>query len=103
MNQAAPQAANGKTADDLALEALRWHWGDAYRIGWDAVRGWWARRRDDLGGGITAETADELYAAISADYALKPVPRTAALPARPDGDDPPPGTVLRDSDDDEPS
>jgi hypothetical protein len=73
--EVAPQAISGKTADEQALEVLRLEWGWAYRIGWDAVRGWWAQRRDGLGGDITAGTPDELRAAIGEDYALKPVPR----------------------------
>jgi hypothetical protein len=104
MGETAPQAARGKTPDERALEALRWNWGEAYRIGWDVARDWWANRRDGLGGDITAADPDELRAAILADYTLKPVPR-AAFPAGSAGgdDDPLPGRVLRDSDDDEPS
>lgn len=75
MSEGAPQAALGKTADEQAVKALRWDWGDAYRIGWDAVRGYWAQRRDNLGGDITAGSPDELLEAIRADYLLKPVPR----------------------------
>jgi len=62
-------------ADQDALAALRFGWGEAYRIGWDAVRGWWARRRDDIGGDITADDPDGLWNAIVEDYTLKPVPR----------------------------
>lgn len=57
------------------LAALRWDWGEAYRIGHDDVRGWWARRRDGLGGDITAPGPDELQRALREDYGLKPVPR----------------------------
>jgi hypothetical protein len=105
MGETAPQAARGKTPDERALEALRWNWGEAYLIGWDVVRDWWANRRDGLGGDITAAGPDELRAAILADYTLKPVPRAAAFPAGSAGgdDDLLPGRVLRDSDDDEPS
>jgi hypothetical protein len=100
MDQAAPQA-----ADEQTLAALRWDWGEAYRIGWDAVRGYWARRRDGLGGDITSEDPGSLLAAIRADYSLKPVPRDLGRPAAPDpaGDlndasGLPPGRVLRDGD-----
>lgn len=62
-------------ADTDALDALRWHWGEAYEIGVDDERGWWARRGDGLGGDITASGPDELRAAIWENYALKPVPR----------------------------
>jgi hypothetical protein len=61
-----------------ALKALRLDWGWAYRIGHDAVRDWWAQRRDGLGGDITAGTHDELRTAISDDYTLKAVPRELA-------------------------
>jgi hypothetical protein len=40
----APQAATSKTADAHALEVLRLEWGQLYRIGHGAVRGWWAQR-----------------------------------------------------------
>lgn len=74
----AAQQAAGKTAEGLALDALRQRWGQWYRIGHDDARGWWARRRDGLGGDITADTPDELQAAIGEDYALKAVPSEVA-------------------------
>jgi hypothetical protein len=40
MIMAAGGAAGGRTADDYALEALRWDWGEAYEIGRDHERGW---------------------------------------------------------------
>jgi hypothetical protein len=61
-----------------ALEALRWHWGEAYEIGRDDTRGWRARRRDGLGGDITAGGPDDLRQAIRGDYAVKAVPRDPA-------------------------
>ena len=57
------------------LEELRWHWGDAYLIGHDDERGWWAARRDQIGVFITAAGPEELWSAIHADYEAKPVPR----------------------------
>ncbi len=66
-----------------ALEALRWHWGDAYEIGHDDEHGWHAARRDQIGGLLTGAGPDELGHAITEDYAFKPVPRE--LPA--DGDE----------------
>jgi hypothetical protein len=79
MDEAAPpQAAHGMSTDEQALEVLRLEWCRAYRIGRDAVLDWWAQRRDGLGGDITAGTPDELRAAVSEDYALKPVPRELA-------------------------
>lgn len=82
---AAPQAAQSRTADEQALEVLRLDWGWAYRIGRDAVRDWWAQRRDGLGGDITAGTPDELRTAVSEDYALKLVPRELAGHRQADG------------------
>jgi hypothetical protein len=78
MDEAAPQAATSKTADAQALEVLRLEWGQLYRIGHGAVRGWWAQRRDGLGGDITAETPGELRTAIDEDRTLKPVPTELA-------------------------
>jgi hypothetical protein len=65
----------GMTARDGALEALRWNWGESYDIGEDDERGWWAKRRDGLGGLIIAADPSELRALIYADHDLKPVPR----------------------------
>jgi hypothetical protein len=82
MDEAAPQAA-GKTADEHELAALQWNWGEAYLIGYDDDHGWWASRRDQIGGLITGDSPDELTAQIRADYELKPVPRGLAA-----GDEP---------------
>ena len=72
--------------DGQALEALRFGWGDAYEIGHDDERGYWAARRDRIGGLLTADTPDELRQAITEDYAVKPVPRKpAARGGRNDG------------------
>ena len=62
--------------DEDALDALRFHWGDAYEI---EVSGglWRAKRRDGLGGWIEADSPDGLGWAITADYAAKQVPRDA--------------------------
>jgi hypothetical protein len=67
---AAPQA-----AEQEALEALRFGWGDAYLIGHDAERGYWAARRDSIGGLLTAPDPDGLRDEITEDYAVRPVPR----------------------------
>ena len=72
-------AAGTRTHTDPALTALQYGWGDAYEIGHDEERGHWARRRDGLGGDITAGDLDGLWTAIHEDYDLKPVPRD--LPA----------------------
>lgn len=77
MDEAAPQAAGASTgtADEHALAVLRFGWSDAYMIGCDDERGWWAARRDLIGGYLTAHEPDGLWAAIREDYDLKPVPR----------------------------
>lgn len=82
MNEAAPQAAGNGAGEpsESVLAALRWGWGEAYHIGWDAARGWWAGRRDNLGGDIIADDSDELWRAILEDYDLRPVPRDLPAP-----------------------
>jgi hypothetical protein len=76
-----PQAA--RRADDCNLEALRFGWGDAYEIGYDKEHGWHAKRRDGLGGRLTAPDPDGLDAAIQGDYNLRPVPRDLPGAAEP--------------------
>lgn len=61
--------------DEAALEAIRFDWGDAYMIGRDDERGWWAGRRDRIGGLIAKADPEELRRAIADDYSVKPVPR----------------------------
>lgn len=61
-----------------ALEAVRFGWGEAYMIGHDDERGFWAARRDRIGSLLTAVGPDELRRAITDDYAIKPVPREPA-------------------------
>jgi hypothetical protein len=80
--------------DGQELEALRFGWGDAYLIDFDVERGYWAARRDQIGGLLTAANPDELRQAITDDYAVKPVPREprrrteAQTPERALGTDP---------------
>ncbi len=74
-----PHAPEASVPDEHALAGLRFGWGDAYEIGWDPQRRWWARRRDNQGGDITAGTPGELWDAVYADYTAAPVPRV--LPA----------------------
>jgi hypothetical protein len=78
MDEVAALAAGTGVPGGDALAALRWGWGEAYRIGWDPVRGWWAARRDGKSGDITAGDEDQLWRAIVADYAACPVPRDLA-------------------------
>jgi hypothetical protein len=75
MDAAGRTAASGRAEKD-ALDALEFDWGEAYMIGRDDERGWWAARRDRIGGLLTAPGAEELREAIRADYALEPVPRS---------------------------
>jgi len=56
-----------------ALEALAFHWGDAYLLSYFRDR-WAALRRDNYRF-ITADTLTELRNAIEADYENNPVPR----------------------------
>ena len=74
--------------DGQELEALRFGWGDAYLIDYDGERGYWAARRDRIGGLLTASDPGELRDAITEDYAVKPVPReSAARGGREEGKD----------------
>jgi hypothetical protein len=68
---AAPQAAT--TADEQALEALEHDFGAAYMLGYDDDRGWWAARRDQIGGLLTEGTPEALRAEIEEDHGMKPV------------------------------
>jgi hypothetical protein len=79
MSETAPAA----TAAEQELAALQWNWGEAYLIGYGDEHGWWASRRDQIGGLITEAGPDELRAAIIADYDLKPVPRHLSSPGEP--------------------
>ena len=57
-----------------ALEALRWHWGEAYTITvGDGL--WRAWRLDRIGGVLEADTPEELRQAILDDYTTRPVAR----------------------------
>jgi hypothetical protein len=84
-----------------ALDAIRFGWGDAYQIGHDDERGYWAARRDRIGGLLTAGDPDELRQAISDDYSVKPVPREPAARGGRDGGKPilgaDPGALLTQS------
>jgi hypothetical protein len=60
----------------LAIEALQWHWGEAYEI---TVAGgeWTAVRRDGHGEPLRAAGPERLRELILADYTAAPVPRDA--------------------------
>lgn len=56
------------------LESLTYHWGDAYSISHPSPGRWVAQRRDTRET-LTADSAEDLYKAIEADYGRHPVPR----------------------------
>jgi hypothetical protein len=58
---------------DVALEALDWHWGEAYEI--TETAGEWRAVRRDNGRTLAATEAEDLRDLIKADYTKEPVPR----------------------------
>ena len=64
----------GGALDD-ALAALWFDWDSAYLIEVSGDGKWRAKRRDGLGGWMTAAGPDELRPMIREDYEMKPVPR----------------------------
>lgn len=58
---------------DRELGELRFHWGSAYRLSYEAGT-WTAARRDD-GARLTAPSAGELWELVRKDYGVNPVPR----------------------------
>jgi hypothetical protein len=63
MDEAAPQAAGGMSAEDTeqALGYLRLLWGDEFLIGHDE-QGYWATRHGDVGGASCARTTQASWA-----------------------------------------
>lgn len=53
------------------LDGLKREWGDAYLIGQDGERGWWAARRHQIGVFVSADDPDELRRAIGDDYGVR--------------------------------
>jgi hypothetical protein len=72
----AGRTAAEKVFIDAELEALSFHWGDAYEIEFSDEDGWRAKRRDGLGGWLTGADSDEMYKLIGEDYSLRRVPRS---------------------------
>lgn len=69
MSEAAPQAAEGLSAEDARLlEVLRLLWDGIYTIGYDAEKGWWAIRDGVAGHLITATDAEELGKALAEEF-----------------------------------
>jgi hypothetical protein len=60
--------------EEEALDALRWHWGDAYSISAAEPDVWVAQRRDNRGT-IRADSPAGLRDRILADYLACPVRR----------------------------
>ena len=58
--------------EDHALDALRLTWGSRYELG-VGLDGFWARRRDGLGGEILAAEPDDLHRLIGVDEETCPV------------------------------
>lgn len=71
--EAAVQPAAGTAAVDAALDALELDYGRAYLIGYDPEHGYWAERRDRLGGLLETGTPDELRKAMAENHAMKAV------------------------------
>jgi hypothetical protein len=62
------------------LTDLKYHWGTAYDIGWEAGEtGGWRARRLDNGEVLLKATAADLDFAMLKDYHAKPVPRTGGI------------------------
>lgn len=60
--------------DEVALESLVHHWGDAYAVTCPEPGVWVAQRRDTRET-LKAGSAEDLFNAIHADYEKRPVPR----------------------------
>lgn len=68
---------------EVPLDALRWHWGDAYLIHCLSPGRWVAQRRDSHAT-MSAEGPEELRERIAADYAAHPVYRQGVGLGRPE-------------------
>jgi hypothetical protein len=60
--------------DEVALESLAWHWGEAYAVSRPEPDVWLAQRRDTREM-LRAGSAEELRDVILADYVARPVSR----------------------------
>jgi hypothetical protein len=60
-----------EASDDRVLEALQHEWDGVYEFG-RGSEGFWARRRDGLGGALVNEDPGELRRMVSEDYAMYP-------------------------------
>ena len=82
MDHRGPRGSFAESQARGELEELRWHWGDAYQIEQTGPATWLAARRDGKGA-VHANSAEDLEAAIVADYDLRPVPRDGGPPLQP--------------------
>jgi hypothetical protein len=57
------------------LAQIRYHWGEAYEVGWQDGS-FWFRRRDN-GATLQCSTVAALLSEIRLDYGARPVPRAA--------------------------
>jgi hypothetical protein len=67
-------ARGGAGHDEAGLDAVRFRWGPAYEVGHDDEHGYWAARRDSIGGLITSTDPAGLSAGIADDFAMRAVP-----------------------------
>ncbi|HLN69092.1 MAG TPA: hypothetical protein VK280_17720 [Streptosporangiaceae bacterium] len=65
------------------LDALRWHWGDAYLISFFEPDQWVAQRRDNRET-LRSDSPVDLRDLIYADYTARPVSRDVAGAERPE-------------------
>jgi hypothetical protein len=61
-------------SEDQVLDALQLGWEGAYEFG-AVAGGYWARRRDSLGGTLMDEDPGELRRMVIEDYAVRPLRR----------------------------
>jgi len=63
-----------ESSEDQILSALQHAWDGSYEFGL-GVDGYWARRRDGLGGMLIEGDPGELQRMVSEDYAMRPTRR----------------------------
>jgi hypothetical protein len=69
MDEAAPQAADGLSAEDAnLLDVLQMLWDGVYSVGYDAEKGWWASRDGVAGHILIAADAEGLGSALGDDF-----------------------------------
>jgi hypothetical protein len=73
MGDAAPQAAEGMSAEEIekALNVLRLVYRDEYMFGHDPEHGWWVIRKGDLSSLLTADSPGELGKMLEDEYGTR--------------------------------